>query len=135
MSSFGKKIILISIIFVIIIFIYKYNMDSNDKPNNKVVKAKEGNYTLYYFYSPYCQWCKMFMNEWDKLEKISYNKYNIEPKKIDTTLSENDNLSFYFNIEEIPTIILVSPKGNFKYVGKRTNYDIEMFIIEILKSH
>lgn len=84
---------------------------------------------LYNFYSPKCPHCQKFSTTWQEIEaKLSNNK-NIITRAIDVTLPENDNIAFYYNVTQLPTLILATPDKNIEYTGDRTLNNIYDFVV------
>lgn len=90
------------------------------------------NASLYYFYSPRCGHCQNFMSEWQRTEQKLSPRLNL--KKIDATQKENEDLTFYYNVDAFPTIILITPNKNIEYQGERNADAIEAFVVSNLNN-
>jgi len=93
-------------------------------------------FTLYNFYSPNCGASMNFIPIWNNLAKRLHNLGIIDVKAVDATLCQNENLAFYYNIKEYPTIILVTPNRNIEYSGNTANSeDIYKFVLNVLNEY
>lgn len=88
----------------------------------------ESPYILYYFYSPHCPHCQSFNPIWKKTVDVIKQIKGLTVREIDGTKRENEDLSFYYNVERYPTLILVTPDKNIEYNGNRTVEDIYNFV-------
>ncbi len=100
-------------------------------PDNKPLSYQSSAsacHTLYYFYNPRCPHCVKFTPKWNELvqRQRSTSDYNLTP--IDTSNPENENLRFYFGVNSVPRIIIVSPDKKFyEYNGPMNIEDIANF--------
>lgn len=75
---------------------------------------------VYRFYKPTCPACVSSKEEWDK---FASNKMfsMVRTISVDLTNPSNKKLAEEFNVQVVPTVIMVKPSGaNFKYNGERT---------------
>lgn len=124
----NKKTVFLSIVALALIYIWYVNVYCNEK--SSTTKKSNTKYTLYYFYSPYCVYCKQFQPEWEFLKKqLSKNQSDkITLIEIDGSDSKNDHISFYYDIKGFPTIILATSNENIIYTGNRTANDMLDFV-------
>jgi thiol-disulfide isomerase/thioredoxin len=92
-------------------------------------------FTLYYFYRPTCPYCKQFEPIWKEIVNHFKNINGISLRAVDSTLPQNENLSFYYNITSVPTIILVTPEKNIEYEGNRSSNDLYNFVISHINDY
>lgn len=102
--------------------------------DNAQLNQTDKPFTLFYFYRPDCNSCKMFRPVWNELLDKIKNISNLSPEAINTSDSQNDNLAFYYNISHVPTLILVTPNSHIEYTGNRTPDDIYKFILSHMTS-
>lgn len=102
----------------------------SSSPNSPIVSETntDNSYVLYNFYSPKCPACRNFSSIWKDLTNKLNNNKNIITRAIDVTLPENEHIVFYYNISQLPTIILVTPDKSIEYTGNRTVSDLENFL-------
>ena len=105
----------------------------NDDDNNG--QFTNTPFILYYHYNPNCGACKNFTPVWNEISNKLQNIPGISVRAIDSTRPENETLTFYYNITQTPTIILVTPNKNIEYTGDRNAADIYDFIINSLNEH
>lgn len=90
-------------------------------------------YILYYFHSQQCPHCKKFSPIWAQVSQaLRQTKFNIKFKEIDMTKAENENLIFYYNVNSVPTVILVTPNQSLEYTGNKTPDDLYNFVVSNL---
>lgn len=92
-------------------------------------------FVLYNFYSPMCGYCKQFMPTWDQLRAELRDNLDLELRTINATDPQNERITFYYNVNKYPTIILVTPGKNIEYVGNRTVDDIKDFLRKYMKDN
>lgn len=102
------------------------------RPNERFTKSAPdsshaGEYTLYNFGSNRCPHSVQFKKTWDLLEE-HLDDQDIQLSYIDTLDPSNENLSFYYNINVTPTIILAGPTKTTEYSGNRNLEDIVKFV-------
>lgn len=74
---------------------------------------------VYRFHRTTCGACKSSKEEWDKFASSCLFSM-IRPIEIDLDVASNKALGADFNIEAVPSVIMVKPSGaNIKYDGKR----------------
>lgn len=98
---------------------------------NSTTQSQNSPFILYYFYLPTCPHCINFYPSWNELcDRIS-SIPGLTTIAIDSSKSENENLSFYYNVSNFPTIILVTPDKNIEYPGNlpRTVENIYTFVL------
>lgn len=95
----------------------------------------EPSFILYNFTSPNCPYCRAFEPIWQNLTEQLESLPNIETQKVDITQPENENLAFYYNVENVPTIILVTPNSTVEFSGPRTLRDIQNFIVQQMNNY
>lgn len=80
------------------------------------------NYKLYYFFSNKCPVC-LNLHKTDLVDKLRSSLGNMFVE-VNTDLSENNDLQFYYSVLQVPTFILVGTNNNKKiiYTGSR-NFD------------
>ncbi|HLX54551.1 MAG TPA: protein disulfide isomerase family protein [Aquella sp.] len=88
------------------------------KPKNKA----NAEFVLYNFSDPRCQFAQQFKPVWDKIANYFESTNNLNVRYIDTSLPENENLAFYYNISSSPTVILATPTKHDEFEGSR-NFD------------
>lgn len=98
------------------------------QPKPTISKSKP-DFIFYNFSDPNCPYSKQFKPVWDQLSAYFASVPNIDLKYIDTTLPENENITFYYNISQSPTIILVSPSRHEEYEGHRQFELLKNFVI------
>lgn len=125
-------IVLIIVIIILIWFIVNsvskntlYNTGQSIELMTSQKSNNNSDFKLYYFYHPSCGYCIQFMPIWEKV-KQNYLDNNIST--VDTSKPENENLSFYYNVNKYPTIILSTKNKNIEYTGDRSLEDINRFI-------
>lgn len=110
----------------------QFATDNQQINNGQSIRTPQYNppkttFILYYFYSPACGHCKNFNPVWNAITtKLNPNLVTLHA--IDGTKTENDDLTFYYNITGYPTIILVTPIDTFEYNGDRNSDDLYNFI-------
>jgi len=92
-------------------------------------------YTLYYFHSPRCSACQNFNHVWEQISNRLKRMNGIFIHKVDVTRPENENLTFYYNVSQLPTIILVTPDRNIEYNGDRSPEDLHKFIVSNINQY
>uniref|UniRef100_A0A6C0CC89 Thioredoxin domain-containing protein n=1 Tax=viral metagenome TaxID=1070528 RepID=A0A6C0CC89_9ZZZZ len=105
------------------------------KQYNKRADNGPKNFTLYNFYNPDCVWCKRFMPDWNKLVNDLEDVQDLSLKPIDSSKSENGDLTFYYNIKAFPTVILATPDRHIEYDGNRTSADINKFVRNVITEY
>ena len=96
---------------------------------------QETPFTLYYFYRPTCGYCNQFESVWKEVSNGLKNMNGISVRAVDSTKPENENITFYYNITTVPTIILVTPDKNIEYTGDRSANDLYNFVISHTKEY
>jgi len=99
---------------------FGYGIPSDQSQNEKSI--------IYYFNRPGCGHCTNFTSVWKDIARKMEESNLAIPKSIDTTNPENENLVFYYNINQVPTIILATPDKNIEYTGNRNLEDIYQFV-------
>ena len=85
-------------------------------------------FTLYNFSKPTCPYCRKFEPAWSELVSRLSTTPDLRAELIDTSKPENEALAFYFNVEGVPTIILVTPNQIIEYSGNRSPEDLYNFV-------
>ena len=98
-------------------------------PTGPEIPHQGATFTLYYFYSPACGYCKQFWPSWNAVANKLKEIHGIFTKTIDATKPENENLTFYYNITGYPTVILSTPEKDVEYTGNRTSDELYKFVI------
>lgn len=129
----GKHIIYF--IIGIIAIMYMAHILMNSKNSKEINLEGYGQtrkrYVLYNFYSPSCGYSVQFMPSWERVKNMLSKNDNIEVKSIDSTMKENSEITFYYDISGYPTVILVTPSGNtIEYQGNRDPNDLYNFVIK-----
>jgi len=75
------------------------------------------------------------MPDWNKLANNFEDIPDLSLKPIDTSLPENGDLTFYYNIKAFPTLILVTPDRHIEYDGNRTVPDINNFVRGVISEY
>ena len=99
-----------------------------EQKNNIPTEKPTALFTLYKFFKDTCVHCNNFKPVWDELAAKMVNNDIINIVEIDVTNPENEQLVFYYNVEGLPTVILVTPNSIVEYPGNRTLQDLENFI-------
>lgn len=135
-QSTKRRIIIIVFVVIVVLIICLIIGGRLKHSNSLLVTFSNGNNTkngretfvLYNFYNPSCPCCQKFLPTWNILVQ-QIGKINvIEPKLVDVTNPENENLTFYYNVTEVPSIILVTPNNVVKYVGDRELENLTSFV-------
>ena len=134
-------LLIIVSIFVVFYVVYWFRYKTHEKHqvtsrvnsprlNSKIPsKSKsEPEFVLYNFYSPMCGYCKQFMPVWNQLQAELKGHLNLAFRTINASDPANERISFYYNVNKYPTIILVTPQKNIEYVGNRTADDFKDFL-------
>lgn len=100
---------------------------SDIKPSTQI--KPNAKFTLFNFYSPYCPYSRDFNVIWDQLSSKLGNIPDLNMKAINSTDSENENLSFYYGVEHSPTIIFTSSSKKENYEGPRDIESITQYIL------
>ena len=108
--------------------------DQNSQTINSSVPIFDNSdnpYVLNYFNNPGCPHCKNFDQTWKTTEQLlKQNGYhNITFRDIDITKPENENLIFYYNINKVPTTILITPNQNIEYTGTRDFTSLYNYVV------
>ena len=107
------------------------NQNQNIKSDVPIFSRSSEPYVLHYFYSPKCKHCMNFTPVWKQvvstLKQHGFN--NIAFREIDITKPENENLIFYYNVNTVPVVILVTPNQIIEYTGERTPDDFYNFVV------
>lgn len=87
---------------------------------------------IYYFFAPWCGYCKQFTPTWEKVKskhghKIAMKEINIEDK-------QNKKLMTDYNVTGFPTVIVVDGEHWLEYRGQRTVKDLEDFVKLAIKN-
>lgn len=96
------------------------------------IKEKK-RFTLYNFYSPNCGASKQFEPIWQRITKFLEKSRFIDVVSVNVDSPENERKAFYFGIEYLPTIVLVTPRRTIKYDGQRDPEKINTFIQNIIR--
>ena len=125
--------LLIIVSAILILYaIYWFQAKTQKKPQPLKTRAPQSPsnppVVLYNFYSPMCGYCRQFMPAWEQLKAELRGNLNLELRSINATDPQNERLTFYYNVDKYPTIILVTPGKNIEYVGNRTVDDIKDFL-------
>ena len=94
-----------------------------------IISQPETSNILYYFFAPNCPHCTNFSPEWDDVVDRLKNYNNISAVKVDVAHSNNETLVFYYNINQLPTVILRTPDKTIEYTGNRTADDLYNFVL------
>jgi protein-disulfide isomerase len=78
---------------------------------------------VYFFHNPRCPHCIAMYNEWNEFKRMCKISL-IQPIEIDTTLSQNIELSDKYNIDSVPKIIKIVGGQPIEYNGARLAYNI-----------
>ncbi|CAH6420299.1 Thioredoxin [uncultured virus] len=109
-------------------------------------------FTLYNFSKPTCPYCRKFEPTWSELASgLSSSPSDLRSsvartsglgspsdlraELIDISKPENEALAFYFNVEGVPTIILVTPDQIIEYSGNRSLEDLHNFVVTHLNAY
>lgn len=87
-------------------------------------------FILYYFYSPSCGACHKFSPTWNEVSDKFSNVNGLVMQPVDATKSENEALTFYYNIRAFPTIIFAMPDQHMEYKGNRSPQDLHQFVVD-----
>lgn len=111
----------------------------SDSPKGMPISTEPQQQTLfilYYFYNPNCPHCVNFNPVWNQIYQKFKNIKSLSMRAINATKTENDNLTFYYNVTAFPTIILVTPDRNIEYSNRpRTAQELEKFVMSNIKSY
>lgn len=97
-------------------------------PQPQLQSQSQPEFTLFNFYSPTCPHSKQFNTTWAQLVNKLGSMPNLNLKAVDSSDPQNQNLAFYYNVTEVPTIILVGPTKNELYTGSRDLESIKGFL-------
>ncbi|BCS83098.1 thioredoxin [Cotonvirus japonicus] len=108
----------------------KYNSESVDlSTHNSDMIAPRRKSVLYYFYSPDCGHCTNFSPIWNEFSNGLKHDSNVVPKAVKVTDPENETLVFYYNIKQVPTIILATPNKTIEYSSEdKSTQNLHNFI-------
>jgi len=81
--------------------------------------------TLYFFSSPKCGYCRSFQTTWEQL--IS-RWPSVRAVKVDTSDPTNKDITLYYNVTLVPTIILVVDNRIQEYAGNRSMDHLNEFL-------
>lgn len=81
---------------------------------------------LYYFFAPWCGYCKQFSPIWETV-KSKHGKL-IEMTEINVEDPQNAKLVKQYNITGYPTVFVVDGKHRLEYRGARTVKDLTKFV-------
>lgn len=119
-DSDKKYYILIVIIIVIVVIAFLYwfftNMNQNNAPNSESFGSLHANnskkYKIILYYTNWCGYSKIFLPEWEKLEKYAseQNINNLTIEKLDCDKEGNKCK----NINGYPTVIIYDDMGGSK---------------------
>ena len=98
-------------------------------PHSQSQPQSQSQFTLFNFYSPHCPYSQQFNTVWADLVNQLGSVPNLSLRAIDNSNDENKNLAFYYNVEQVPTIILVGPNRNEEYKGPRDTESVKQFIM------
>jgi len=106
-----------------------------NQPNQPIQSESKFNtpFTLYYFYNPGCGYCIQFESTWTALKQKLSGIHELSMIAVNASISQNDNLVFYYNIRGYPTIILSTPSKNVEYTGSRELNDLVEFVASHIK--
>lgn len=103
------------VIFGIVIFIVLfYTLFFSKKTSGK---------KLMLFYRPDCGHCQRLKPEWDRFEHMADS--DLEIQKINIT--DNTDIASHYNVQGVPTIMLLKGEFRMDYNGNRTAEDILHF--------
>lgn len=122
-----------------IIYIYLYPSNQNTPKANisppPPPKSSPKKIIIYYFHNPHCGYCIKFTPEWTTLKNNFASKTNIIFKEIDTSSKSNDNISFYYKVEAIPSIVIQGEEFVYKLEGADTANNLTQKIHKINSTH
>lgn len=96
---------------------------------------RETVFVLYYFYHPQCLHCQQFHPIWNSIvERLKVNE-DISLRAIDASNPQNEDLTFHYNVDKYPTLILVTPSGKMEYAGSRTEHDVSNFVYQQMNQY
>ena len=93
------------------------------------VQPPDTPHVLYNFYTPSCPHCRNFAPAWNDAADRLKNNNAISIRAVDVSNPENENLAFYYNVTQLPTIILSTPDRNIEYTGDRSADDLHKFVV------
>ena len=96
---------------------------------------QDSHFKLHYFYNPNCGPCKEFTPIWNEVVAKLKNVKGINVKAIDVTMPKNESFSFYYNVNNTPTVILVTPDRNIEYTGANDVNEFHDFIYNNIKEY
>tara|TARA_B100000902_G_scaffold385401_1_gene426730 strand:+ start:1378 stop:1878 length:501 start_codon:yes stop_codon:yes gene_type:complete len=129
------------LVISLLIFFYIYNKHikpglDDHKLNKEFINRKESDnkYSILYFYTDWCPYCKSSKQEIEKFKFYIDEKKN-EDFKIEfmsINCDKNQKLADQYNIESYPTLKIIHKKDSYDFDAKLTIDNLKQFLDSVI---